>query len=99
MTSERCPVRAILMQNKCLFKSLSWTQFLNFNQFLFYDLTHKISNATELLSRMFTILKQELLDKFSKNIFLKIFKQYSAFGKNEICYKTHPAKLDFKIQA
>ena len=35
MMSEGRHVRAILMQDKVLPESLSWTQFLSFNQYLF----------------------------------------------------------------
>ena len=70
MTSKWYHVRAVLMQNKALQGSLCSTQFSSLNRFL-YMKWRRIDRPTDLLSRIFIILKKKkkLFDNFSKSIF------------------------------
>ena len=58
-TSEWRHVRAIFMQNKGLQESLSWTQFWSYNQFVCTE-WRRIYDTTELLSRIYKMLKKTL---------------------------------------
>ena len=68
----------MLMQNKDLKGSLSWTQFLSFNQFLYTE-WRIIPRTTELLSHVFTILRGKIFDRFKK-IYINIFRKKISVG-------------------
>ena len=73
MTPEWCHVQAILMQNKGLQESLSWTQFISLNYF-FLMKWRRIDRPTELLYlsdfQQFET-KKKLFDKLSKIFFCR----------------------------
>ena len=100
MTSEWRHVRSILMQNKDLLESLSWTQFLSFNQFLCME-WHIVDRPNELLSRVFKIFRKKTVWQIfkKKKMFWIFFHFWGVFIKTGIylCYRKHQHEQVWKI--
>ena len=95
MTSEWRHVRGILMQNKGLQESLSWTQCLSFNYFFFCMKWRRIDRLAELLSRIFLILKRKkTLQIFKKKHFWFFFSFLHWFGVKTRIYNIEPVKMN-----
>ena len=86
MTSEWRHVRVFFMQIKGLKESLSWTQFLSFNQFLCKK-WRRIDRPTKLISLIFTNVKNNYSTIFKKVHFSHLSKSVFLFALTQVVQK------------